>query len=81
MMMVTDPFAARELEEESAVEAARSSVIDILNSGLLAQSGVAQSRGQPCVAAMVSSRSSKRPSQSAWLSVVASPEASSSAKA
>ena len=50
--MGIDPAALGELLEQRAVEAARGSVIDVLNSGLLAQSGVAQSRGQPLVAAM-----------------------------
>jgi hypothetical protein len=51
----------------SAVEAARGSVIDVLDGGLLAQSGIAQSRGQPLVTAM-GQLTSKRPSRSAWLS-------------
>ena len=50
--MRVDPFAIGELLEKSAVEAARGSVIDVLNTGLLAQSGVAQSCGEPLIAAM-----------------------------
>src|SRR5215831_851244 len=47
-----DPVAIGELVEQRAVEAARGSVVDVFNRGVLAQSGVAQSRGQPLVAAM-----------------------------
>jgi hypothetical protein len=50
--MRVDPFAVGELLEQSAVEAARGSVIDVLHAGLLAQSGVAQPGGKPLVAAM-----------------------------
>ena len=50
--MRVDPFAISEPLEESAVEAAGGSVIDVLYAGLLAQSGVSQSGGQPLVAAM-----------------------------
>src|SRR6516165_644503 len=47
-----DPLGIGELVEQSAVEAAWGSVIDVLDAGLLAQSGIAQSGGQPLVAAM-----------------------------
>jgi hypothetical protein len=47
-----DPLAGRELLEQSAVEAAWSPVIDVLDAGRLAQSGVAQPGGKPLVAAM-----------------------------
>ena len=76
-----DPFAVRELLEQSAVEAARGAVIDILDEGMVAQSGIAQPSGKAFVAALVTSRSTSKPSQSAWVRVAASPEASSSAKA
>ena len=47
-----DPLAIGELVEQSAVEAAWGPVIDVLDAGLLAQSGVAQPGGKPLVAAM-----------------------------
>ena len=47
-----DPLAIGELVEQSAVEAAWGSVIDVLDAGLLAQSGIAQPGGKPLVAAM-----------------------------
>src|SRR6202045_4199520 len=47
-----DPLAIGELVEESAVEAAWGPVIDVLDAGLLAQSGIAQPGGKPLVAAM-----------------------------
>jgi hypothetical protein len=47
-----DPLATGELVEQSAVEAAWGPVIDVLDAGLLAQSGIAQSGGKPLVAAM-----------------------------
>src|SRR5437763_8408034 len=47
-----DPLAIGELLEQSAVEAAGSPVIDVLDTGLLAQSGIAQPGGKPLVAAM-----------------------------
>jgi hypothetical protein len=50
--MRVDPFAIGQLLEQSAVEAARGSVINVLHAGLLAQSGVAQPGGKPLVAAM-----------------------------
>ena len=50
--MYFNPFAIGELLEQRAIEAARRSVIDVLDSRLLTQSGIAQSGGQPPVAAM-----------------------------
>lgn len=50
--MRDDPFAVRELMEQSAVEAARGAVIDILDDGMVAQSGIAQPSGKAFVAAM-----------------------------
>src|SRR5262249_8873671 len=47
-----DPLAIGEFVKQRAVEAARGSVIDVLDGGLLAQSGITQSRGQPLVTAM-----------------------------
>src|SRR5215831_19805572 len=47
-----DPVGIGEVVEQRAVEAARGSVIDIFDAGLLTQSGIAQSRGQPLVTAM-----------------------------
>src|SRR4029077_17950421 len=47
-----DPLAIGELVEESAVEPAWGPVIDVLDAGLLAQSGIAQPGGKPLVAAM-----------------------------
>ena len=47
-----DPLAISEPLKERAVEAAGGSVIDVLDAGRLAQSGVSQSGGQPLVAAM-----------------------------
>src|SRR5215813_4468609 len=47
-----DPVGSGELVKQRAVEAARGSVIDVFDAGLLTQSGVAQSRGQPLVATM-----------------------------
>src|SRR5207248_7697185 len=47
-----DPLAIGELVEQSAVEAAWGPVIDVLDAGLLAQSGIAQPGGKPLVAAM-----------------------------
>jgi hypothetical protein len=51
MMMVTDPFAARKLEEESPVEAAVGAEVDVLDDGRLAQPGLAQTAGEPLVLA------------------------------
>ena len=50
IVVVVDPVALDQLLEQGAVEAARTAVIDILDAGLLAQFGVAQSRRQPLVA-------------------------------
>jgi hypothetical protein len=47
-----DPLAMGELLVQSAVEASRGSVIDILDAGLLAQSGIAQPGSKALVAAM-----------------------------
>ena len=47
-----DPLTIGELVEQSAVEAAWGPVIDVLDAGLLAQSGIAQPGGKPLVAAM-----------------------------
>src|SRR5213076_274865 len=47
-----DPFAIGELVEERAIEAAWGSVIDVLDTGRLAQSGISQSGGKPLIAAM-----------------------------
>ena len=76
-----DPLAVGELREQAAIEAARGAVIDVLDDGLVAQPGIAQPRREPLVAASDASRSTSSPSQSAWVRVAASPEASSSAKA
>jgi hypothetical protein len=45
--MGIDPGTLRELLEEWAVEAARGTVIDILDGGLMAQPGIAQAGVQP----------------------------------
>ena len=50
--MRVDPLAIGELVEQGAVEAAWGPVIDVLDAGLLAQSGIAQPGGKPLVAAM-----------------------------
>src|SRR5438874_10011195 len=47
-----DPLTIRELLEERAVEAAWGPVIDVLDAGRLAQSGIAQPGCKPLVAAM-----------------------------
>jgi hypothetical protein len=47
-----NPFAVCELLEQRAIEAALGSVIDVLDSRLLTQSGIAQSGSQAFVAAM-----------------------------
>ena len=44
--MGVDPTALGELLEQRAVEAARGTVIDILDGGLMAQSGIAQAGEQ-----------------------------------
>ena len=49
--LACDPLAGGELLEQSAVEAAWGPVIDVLDAGRLAQSGVAQPGGKPLVAA------------------------------
>lgn len=51
MMMLADPFTAREVEEESTVEAAVGAKIDVLDDGRLAQPGLAQTAGEPLVLA------------------------------
>src|SRR5260370_39566666 len=51
IVMRVDPLAIGELLEQSAVEAARGSVIDVLDAGLLAQSGIAQAGGNALVPA------------------------------
>ena len=51
MMMLADPLTARELEEESTIEAAVGAEIDVLNDGRLAQPGLAQAAGEPLVLA------------------------------
>jgi len=50
--MGVDPFAIDELVEQTAIETARGAVIDILDDGVVAQSGIAQAGGQALVAAM-----------------------------
>ena len=47
-----DPLAGGELVEQRAIEAARGSVIDVLDDGMVAQSGIAQPSGEALVAAM-----------------------------
>ena len=47
-----DPLSIGELVEESAIEPAWGPVIDVLDAGRLAQSGIAQPGGKPLVAAM-----------------------------
>ena len=51
MMMLADPLTARELEEESTVEAAVGAEVDVLDDGRLAQPGLAQAAGEPLVLA------------------------------
>src|SRR5437763_11936603 len=51
MMVPADPFTARELEEQSPVEAAVGAEIDVLDDGRLAQPGLAQAAGKPLVLA------------------------------
>src|SRR5437764_13960144 len=50
--MRVDPLTIGELVKQRAVEAAWGPVIDVLDTGLLAQSGIAQPGGKPLVAAM-----------------------------
>jgi hypothetical protein len=52
IVVCVDPLAIGELLEQSAVEAAWGPVIDVLDAGLLAHSGIAQPGGKPLVAAM-----------------------------
>jgi hypothetical protein len=47
-----DPLAAGELVEQRPIKAAQSAVIDILDDGVVAQSGMAQPGGEALVAAM-----------------------------
>ena len=47
-----DPFAGSKLVEQGAIEAARGTVIDVLDDGMVAQSGIAQPRCETFVAAM-----------------------------
>jgi hypothetical protein len=51
MVVRIDPLAPDELVEQCAIEAARGTVIDVLDDGVVAQPGVAQSGGQALVAA------------------------------
>ena len=51
MMMLTDPFAGRKLEEEGAVKAAVGAEVDVLDNGRLAQPGLTQAAGEPLVLA------------------------------
>jgi hypothetical protein len=51
MMMLANPLTARELEEESPVEAAVGAEVDVLDDGRLAQPGLAQTAGEPLVLA------------------------------
>ena len=51
MMMLANPFTARELEEESPVQAAVGAEVDVLDNGRLAQPGLAQAAGEPLVLA------------------------------
>ena len=50
--MRIDPLAAGELVEQPTIEAARGTIIDVLDDGLMAQSGMAQPGGEAFVAAM-----------------------------
>ena len=50
--MDVDPAALGELVEQRAVEAARGAIVDILDGSLMSQSGVAQAREKPSVAAV-----------------------------
>ena len=47
-----DPLAVGELVEQRPIEAARGPVIDVLDDGVVAQSGIAQPGGNALVAAM-----------------------------
>ncbi len=50
--MRVDPLAAGELVEQRTIEAARGTVIDVLDDGVVAQSGIAQPGGKTLVALM-----------------------------
>lgn len=50
--MRIDPRAAGELVEQPAIEAARGPVIDVLDDGVVAQSGITQPGGEAFVATM-----------------------------
>ena len=52
MSCASDPLAAGQLVEQGAIEAARGSVIDVLDDGVVGQSGIAQPGGRTFVAAM-----------------------------
>jgi hypothetical protein len=45
-----DPVAGGEFVEQRAIEAARGAVVDVLNDGVVAQPGIAQSSGQSLIA-------------------------------
>ena len=51
MMMLTDPLAGRQLEEEATVEAAVGAEVNVLDNRRLAQPGLAQAAGKPLVLA------------------------------
>jgi len=51
MMVLADPLAAGEREEESTVEAAVGAEVDVLDDGSLPQSGVAEPASQALVLA------------------------------
>ena len=80
--MRIDPFAAGELLEQPAIEAARGAVIDILDDGVVAQPGIAQPGREALVAAMGHLAIDEQ-AEPIGMGVrpVPSPEASSSAKA
>jgi hypothetical protein len=48
--VVVDPLAFDQHRQEAAVEATRGAIIDVLDTGLLAQLGVLQPLRQPLVA-------------------------------
>ena len=50
--MRVDPFAGGKFVKQCAIEAARGTVIDVLDDGVVAQSGIAQPGGKALVAAM-----------------------------
>ena len=76
-----DPLAAGEFVEQRAIETAMNSIIDVLDDGIVAQSGIAQPGREALVAAMGDLTIDEQAEQSAWVRVAPSPEASSSAKA